>query len=153
MCFQCWERMACLRIGVIKVGFRKQMNLCWDLLGYEGLRWKRVGRACQRRERAQRRRDEHGQCYHPVPPPAGPGTWGGGRALLELRAAPWSQAGKARVESAAEGEREWRVTRKVNTASLADGHLSPGVWGRTLCPDVRVCSSHILDFVRTLHSQ
>ena len=86
-------------------------------------------------------------------PPAGPGTWGGGRALLELRAAPRSQAGKARVESAAEGEREWRVTRKVNTASLADGHLSPGVWGRTLCPDVRVCSSHILDFVRTLHSQ
>lgn len=58
--------MACLRIRVIKAGFRKERNLCWDLLGYEGLRWKRVGRACQRRERVQSLRDEHGQSCHPV---------------------------------------------------------------------------------------
>lgn len=41
--------MACLRIRVSKVGFRKERSLFWDLLGCAGLRWKRVGRALRRR--------------------------------------------------------------------------------------------------------
>lgn len=52
--------MACLRIRVSKVGFRKERSLFLDLLGCAGLRWKRVGRALQRSGRARRLGGEHG---------------------------------------------------------------------------------------------
>ena len=41
----------------------------------------------------------------------------------------------------------------MSASLLGDGYLSPGMWGRTLCRDVCVCFSHILDFICTLHSQ
>lgn len=38
MCFKNWERMACLSIGVVKVGFSGERNVCWDLKGVKDRR-------------------------------------------------------------------------------------------------------------------